>query len=145
MQASQVSLLMLLLTPVASFPVSLSPKFTDPSLFLSFPQRKPVSSFALRGLRGGFVADAQQHIFAAARQEASKADLVSQKASVSTEFEIPPPAPGATRFPLQKHFIAILLGNLPFGRERSKRSRDRGGWRQWWWEECILQEAEVYR
>ena len=101
MQASHVSLLMLLLTPVVSFPVAFTPTFTDSRLHLSFRQKRTVSSFALRGLRGGFVADAQQHIFAAARREASKTDLVSQKASVSTEFENPPPAPGSMPLSLQ--------------------------------------------
>ncbi len=114
MQESQVSLLMLLLTPVASFPVALAPTFTDSGLYLSFGQKRTVSSFALRGLRGGFVADAQQQIFAAARREASKTDSVSQKASVSTEFEVPPPAPGSTPLSLHnncKRFYWRLAGN----------------------------------
>ena len=139
---SQFGLLMLLLTPVASFPVALAPTFTESNIYLSVRQKRTVSSFALRGLRGGFVADAQQHIFAAARREASKADLVSQKSSVSTEFEIPPPAPGFQSLSLQQHCKTNLLA---IGRQRSERTRDRSGWRQWRRKERILQEAEVNR
>ena len=109
MDMKKLSVLVLLVTPIISFPFSIAPGFVHVAK-LPLCSPRTVSSFALRGLRGGFVSDIQQQIFADARREAKASrpgELTSLKTSSGTEFEKAPPAPGTYKTYRLKTFPSV--------------------------------------
>ena len=88
------NVVILLVTPVISFPLAIAPGSSGSTLLYT---SRRIARLPLLGLRGGFVSDIQQQIFADARRDAKvnrPTELTSLKKSASSEIESAPPAPG---------------------------------------------------